>query len=181
MVTTQQISDKLLLARAYYLELMANKYAEDIAGGKDYNNEQIKCIKRLIYALQPDTESEDYIDSDTEYLYERLSFEVSRYSGASLVVDPNVVVPGTTINTGGGTTLEINRTQADLLETSSGSGIWYLPMVDDDGNNIVPTSVFIIYNGLELPGKQLDTNYTPARVYGFPDNSEATIKATYTI
>lgn len=74
----------------------------------------------------------------------------------------------------------IERSQADLVEDGTGSGIWYLPMVANDSTVPVVTSVFVICNGFSLPGAQLDTVHTPNRVYGFLDNSTAVIKVTYT-
>ena len=179
MATITQISDSLSLARAYYSKLLSEFISNLKAGIDNHTIGDIKCLRRLIRALEWDVEIE-HVDDTTVILYGMLLKAIAPYTGSTLPVNPNVYIPGVVIGIGGESSLSIIRSQATLLETFLGSGIWYLPMIDGSGNAIAATSVYVIYNGLSLPGAQLDTTVSPNRVYGIFDNSAATILVTYT-
>lgn len=72
---------------------------------------------------------------------------------------------------GSGATVLI-KSQTDLLD--AGGGNWYLPLPEVvDVKNVVGA----IYNDISFNGT-LDRSVTPARYYGFPNNSLATIQIT---
>lgn len=93
MATLQAISGSLLLAEAYYIELLA-KYIEDLVSGKlnPESGKKVICLNRLIRALSWDT-SDEVNDDTTTALYVLLLQEIAPYPGTTLTVNPNVVIP----------------------------------------------------------------------------------------
>lgn len=93
MATLQAISGSLLLANAYYVELLA-KYIDDLSSGKlnPESGKKVVCLNRLIRALSWDT-ADEVNDDTTTALYELLLQAIAPYSGSTLTVNPNVVIP----------------------------------------------------------------------------------------
>jgi hypothetical protein len=73
----------------------------------------------------------------------------------------------------------ITKNESDLIETFTGSGVWYLPFLDSLGDSLPADTIplFIRYNGTQFLGNYDETT-TPPRIYNFPNNSSATIKIT---
>lgn len=69
---------------------------------------------------------------------------------------------------GGGGSIPFTFTDANLLQ--DGNGSWYLPLVLPTGKSPVFTNV----NGVSL-ATTYDTTFSPARLYGFANNSTQTI------
>lgn len=176
MATLIQISDAIDLGKAYYTELVSSLISDLKNGSCNHNLNTIQCLRRLVRALDWDVEIEE-IDDTTVTLYGMLLRTIAPYTGSTLPVNPNVYIPGVTI------AFDLvdqvmQRSNINLLQDDNLN--WYLPMIDDSGHNVVTTSAFVLYNGVELPGKQLDTTYVPNRIYGFIDDSPASIYVTYT-
>lgn len=95
-VSLETIAEKLNLARAYYLQLTNFDYSQAIAGYCAQYTQKLKCLNRLIRALNWDVTEEHNTDT-TQRLYAMLLTEISPYSGATLPYDPSVVIPGITI------------------------------------------------------------------------------------
>lgn len=93
MATLQAISGSLLLAEAYYVELLA-EYIDDLVSGKlnPESGKKLVCLNRLIRALSWDT-ADEVNDDDTTAIYELLLQAIAPYSGTTLTVDPDVVIP----------------------------------------------------------------------------------------
>jgi hypothetical protein len=174
MVNLSVISGKVDIAKSYYLELIEKHRQKLIIGCDDYNA-HLDCIKLLVKALEFDIKDQ-YNTDLTQAVYKALLGALVGYSG-SYDYDPNTVIPGQTFVISGGAST-ITRTNLDLLQDNNLQ--WYLPLFDDAGVAIPATSVFAIYNGASLPGIQLDITHIPYRIYGFIDNSAATIQVTYT-
>lgn len=173
MATISQISDSIDLAKAYYSELISALISDLKNGVCNETLKEIKCLRRLIRALEWDIEIEE-VDATTVKLYGFLLKGIATYTGSTLPVNPNVYIPGVTIVMDSpDSATDLERTENDLLETSLGSGIWYLPFRDDEGVSItdgrLPTAILV--NGTGLVGWQIDTTVTPYRIYGFSDNS----------
>lgn len=96
MATPTQISDSLLIAKAYYTQLLDQDTASLQGGFPVRNRARIECLKKLIYALTWDLDI-NVNDADTTLIYELLLNEIYSYTGAGVVVDPNVIIPGNTI------------------------------------------------------------------------------------
>lgn len=97
MATLQAISGSLLLAEAYYVELMS-EYIADLTAGKlnPESQKNLICLNRLIRALTWDT-ADEVNDATTTELYELLLQQIAPYSGSSLTVNPDVVIPSNPI------------------------------------------------------------------------------------
>lgn len=173
MVDLSTISDTVDIAKSYYLELIEEHRQQLITNCDNCDDKKSDCLKWLIKALSFDI-IDNYNTDLTQELYKRLLEELSGFSG-SYTYDPNVVIPGQTIVIEGGLTV-INRTEVDLIQDENSQ--WYLPVLDDDGDNYLATSIYVIYNGVSLPGAQLITTEIPYRIYGFIDNTTAIIKVT---
>lgn len=93
MATLQSISSSILLAEAYYVELLS-EYIADLTSGKlnPDSRKKLICLNRLIRALSWDT-AEEVNDATTTQLYTLLLEQIAPYSGSSLTVNPNVVIP----------------------------------------------------------------------------------------
>lgn len=75
----------------------------------------------------------------------------------------------------GGTTV-MARSNFDLVFDGVA---WFLPMLNSESLPIDTYSIFVIVNGVSLPGAQLDRTFVPNRIYGILDDSEAQILVTY--
>lgn len=129
MLTIQTISDKVNLAKAYYLEQLAAIYTKMKNGCGDTH--KIQPLKRLIRALTFDIEAE-LVDDTTIINYNCLLKLLQGFSGA-YVIDPEVVIPGqTTI----------------VLSQVVGYNINKYPFVTTDG---APTAIFDNYHELYYP------------------------------
>lgn len=98
MATLSEISDSLDLAKAYFVELL-NEYRLKLVDGdiKPKGLKKLICLNRLIRALTWDVNDEVNDDTTTE-LHILLLKDISAYPGAILPIDPDVVIPGSTIS-----------------------------------------------------------------------------------
>lgn len=171
MLTIETISDKVDLAKAYYLEQLAAIYIKMKSGCGD--TQKIQPLKRLIQALTFDIYAE-LVDATTIVNYNCLMKLLQGFSGA-YVLDPDVVVPGQTpIIIVPYEPLTLTYSQADLIEDGAGSGNWYLPLTN--APNRVP--VLVLSDGESFDGRY-DTNFLIKRYYGFANNATQVIKATF--
>jgi hypothetical protein len=75
-------------------------------------------------------------------------------------------------------TIDINKTEADLVDADPPNGLWYLPFLDESGaflpNGSVPVSVTINGNSFTFTYSTNDPTtfapFTPPRIYGFASN-----------
>lgn len=116
-VSLATIEEKVELAKAYHLYLTDYDYSQRIAGYCAQYQQKITCLGRLIMALGWDIAGE-YNTDVTQNLYKLLMGELSAYSGATLSVDPSVVVPGSTIVIEAGTILQTSVVEPGDTETS---------------------------------------------------------------
>lgn len=178
MVDLATISDKVDIAKSYYLELIEDHRQELIIGCDDCVDQKAECLKWLITALEFDI-TDQYNTDLTQINYKNLLDALVGFSG-SYTYDPNVIIPGQSITINSDGFVDITRSEVSLLQDLNSQ--WYLPLIDDLGDDVTnATAAFVLYNGLSLPGAQLDALSTPNRIYGFLDNSAASIKVTYKI
>lgn len=104
MASPTQISNAIAFGQAYFVSLLDIDTANSTSGFPVINKPKRSCLKSLINALSWDLAG-GVNDSTTTAIYELLLNEIGSYSGATLVIDPNVIIPGTTIivNNGSGT------------------------------------------------------------------------------
>lgn len=93
MATLQTISGSILIARAYYVELLSEYYSDLLVGKPDKHDEKrLICLNRLIRSLSWDV-ADGVNDSTTTQLYALLLQAIAPYPGGTLTVDPDVVIP----------------------------------------------------------------------------------------
>lgn len=155
MATLQAISGSLLLAEAYYVELLA-EYIDDLVSGKlnPESGKKIVCLNRLIRALSWDT-ADEVNDDTTSELYVLLLQAIAPYSGTVITVNPDVIIPTNPIiydpSTEYRTPLIITAADFELDATTYNN-------TDLEGLN-----QFVVFlNGVRylIPG--IDFNYIPA-------------------
>lgn len=93
MATTQQITDSIALANAYFIQLLNKNTTGLQSGALTHLSKNIFCLRRFIRALQWDVD-DNINDADTTALYDLLLTEIDGYTGSGVVVDPNVIIPG---------------------------------------------------------------------------------------
>lgn len=96
MATIIQISNSLLIAKAYYVQLLDQDTTALQGGFPVRNRQKIECLKKLIYSLTWDLDV-NVNDATTTAVYELLLNEIFSFTGQGVVVDPNVIIPGNTI------------------------------------------------------------------------------------
>lgn len=154
MVSLEIIAGQLLLAKAFYVELLVKEILDLENSLKSEITKRLVCLNRLIRALTWDV-NDDVNDQDTQDIYQLLLKEISDYPGSVLPFDPDVVIPGSTI-----VVSNTNTYREPLLLTVTN--------LEDDGKTYINTDLanlnqFIIQlNGVRtfIPGT--DYNYSPA-------------------
>lgn len=96
MIDSETISTQVDRASAYYTDLLDADTISLKKGCAPLNKSRIKCLYRLITALNWDLDA-NIVDSVTENLYTILIKEIAPYTGGVLPVAPNVIIPGRTI------------------------------------------------------------------------------------
>lgn len=174
MVSLDDIQEKVELAKAYYLELLEEDTSLLKEGSCRKNQPAIKCINRLVRALQWDIQ--DSVNTEyTQGIYKILLIKISPYSGSFLPYDPSVVVGPINVIVANDV-LSMHKTQANLIDSDPPNGNWYLPFLSDSGtpfpNGYVPT--YISVNGTTMTGWIYEA--TSNRIYGFANNDSQTIE-----
>ena len=154
MASLQTISGSLLLAEAYYTELLAEYIAELVTGklNPEIGN-KLKCLNRLIRALTWDT-ADEVNDADTSTIYALLLQEIAPYPGTVLTVNPDVVIPSNPIIYDPSTAY---RTPLILTESD-----FEIDAITYNNVELAGLTAFVVYlNGVRyyLPG--VDFNYIP--------------------
>ena len=101
MATKEEIQDKVLLGRAYYLELLGAYYIEDSNGCKSCKPNDLARLRLISKELQYRINN-DIVNEDVQKLYKCYLDILSDYSGMSISLDPNAQIPGITIIVEGG-------------------------------------------------------------------------------
>ena len=103
MATINEITNSILLAKAYQNELTDALLEAQINGCTDINSQsQINRLENLIISLESRIER-NVLDDNTDVIYSCLLTAIANYSGSSLSIDPNASVPSIiidVINTG---------------------------------------------------------------------------------
>lgn len=151
--------------------LEANQYGDisavdSIIEAQVYDIEIINAIKSADYSLGYAIISEagKVVEAGQYYFDEDLGIYYFCVSDNQVIKISSNATPSTKQT--------ITLSQADLLQDEN--DIWYLPY--NYTEDIVP--VHILKDNKTLVGWQLDRTFAPARLYGFVDNSTATIKLT---
>lgn len=144
MASLQTISDSLAIARAYYVELLA-AYILLLKNGCDDKKQyaKLKCLDRLITYLTSCVYGDVNNDTTTAN-YKNLLNLISTYSGSALVVNPDVVIPGTTITVQSALSIPPERkyfTNSDTPSIADWQGVY----ASRFGNN--PTLAIFLDNG----------------------------------
>lgn len=152
MATLQSISSSLLLAEAYYVELLAEYIVKLVSGRLNPEmQKKLICLNRLIRALSWDT-ADSVNDATTTQLYTLLLEAIAPYPGSSLTVNPNVVIPTNPIVYNSSTAYRL-----PLILTTSDFEVDAVTFNDTD---LAGLNQFLVYlNGVRylLPG--VDFNY----------------------
>lgn len=171
MVSLDEILVQVERAQSYYTELLDADTISMQNGCAPINKKKIKCLYRLITALNWDL-NDNIDDQVTENIYTLLVKEISPYNGGVLPVNPDVIIPGRTviIPPPPYAPIQLTRAATDLIDAQPNDGVWYLPFVDDNGqpiSNRVPVSVTDNGVGFDF---RFDETTVPARIYGFANN-----------
>lgn len=141
MVSLETISNKLLLAEAYFVQLIDQQVIDFTRCGQSVTTATITCLNRLIRALTWDV---DYgvNDQTTQDIYILLLKQLANYTGSILPFDPNVIIPGQTVIVD-----QSYITPVKLFFTSAAPGVadWQTDYADILGND--PTLALYLYNG----------------------------------
>lgn len=92
MVSLATIEEKLLIAQAYYIELLSAEITSLQNGRCSSNYGKLTCLNRLIRALEWDV-ADEVNDDATQSIYELLLNTISLYNGDTLSVDTDVIIP----------------------------------------------------------------------------------------
>jgi|SRR6185312_13866116 len=174
-MTLNDVSTALGNAKLYYISQLAQQRLLMLKGRGCVNS--LIPIPRLIRGLSFQYNA-GVLDDRTNALYTCLLKAIAGFTG-NYMPDPNVVIPGTTINitVDGAVVQAFNRTEANLLP--DGIGGYYLPFIDDSGQpfaaNIKPLELTIDGVGITL---QPNYDFVPMRLYGFANNVTQTITLT---
>lgn len=161
-VSLETVEEAVELANGYFAELLEYDRLAALEGECAQYTKKLTCLNRLIRALSWDVQG-GYNTDNTQILYALLLTQISTYHGAVPPVDPNVVIPGTTVIVPPG----------DILQTSlvfPGEGETSYTFTDLIGN-----TVLTVYRG---------TGTTLRAHSGAPDNEYAqfdSITGTITI
>lgn len=101
MATVENISNAIAFGQAYFVSLQDIDTANAGAGFPVTNKPKLSCLKSLVNALSWDL-ADGVNDDTTTAIYELLLNETAPYSGMGIIVDPNVIIPCTTIIVNGG-------------------------------------------------------------------------------
>ncbi len=166
---TQSAIQQTILNGAYSLGLLTNNNYELVEQGQlPIRKSFIQWFRLNLQALEDQYGIGDYISTTTVTLYDRINQFVGIPYGAT--VDPNFQNPNIIIETGSGfTPTFIGYTQANLV--SDGQGGYYLPLTGGNGLTVVSVTI----NNVGQSGYTPDYTVTPAKLYGFANNTTQTI------
>lgn len=159
MATIQQINSAILTGDAYFAYLLNINTNNAKSGFPVSNKPKLSCLKSLINALQWDLDI-NVNDGITTAIYAHLVAEIAPYSGAGVVVDPNVIIPGTTIVVTSGSTYNQSGPiffDGTIIQILNWNSLYY-PLY---GNY----PEIAIYTGSVATGYQQDTATVPTLNY----------------
>ena len=138
--------------------------------GCDADWSEALCQYRQIQGALFCLEIGDYTSDTAVKLYNAMLEIAGLKYLVDVVPDPNAQLPaGIVINIDAGGAIDINYTQAFILDADPPNGNWYLPLIDPDTAADLPSyykPTLVTVNGASFPATY-DTNFTPARLYGF--------------
>lgn len=168
-MTTNDISTALGSAKLYYINQLARQLPLMQKGVGTVR--PLVALQRLIRGLTFQLNA-NVIDDTTDALYSCLTGAIAGFTG-NYIPNPDVIITGQSIIVIQPNTLVelIQKSQDDLL-LDSVSGNYYLPFLDQNGDQFTTTTalVGIAINGV---GRDPQPNYsfTPIRIYGVDDKS----------
>lgn len=142
MVSLETIATELALANGYYVQLIAQQIADFTRCGQSVVTPKITCLNRLIRALTWDV-NDEVNNTTTQELYILLLKQIAPYTGSSLPIDPNVVIPGSTVIVEQSYVTPVKL----FFNNNAAPGVadWQADYAESFGND--PTLALYLYNG----------------------------------